>query len=85
MLLPEGMEQVNREISGLTWTAIVLVVIGAVNWALVGLFDFNLVAAIFGRLSAITRIVYVLVGLAGLYLLYASVQLGKRARVSTMP
>ncbi|WP_129573074.1 MULTISPECIES: DUF378 domain-containing protein [Sorangium] len=79
------MEQVNREISGLTWTAIVLVVIGAVNWALVGLFDFNLVAAIFGRLSAITRIVYVLVGLAGLYLLYASVQLGKRARVSTMP
>lgn len=79
------MEQVNRGISGLTWAAITLVVIGAVNWGLVGLFAFDLVAAIFGRFSAISRIVYVLVGLAGLYLLYASVQLGKRARVTTMP
>ncbi|WP_437600601.1 DUF378 domain-containing protein [Sorangium sp. So ce590] len=80
------MEQVNRGISGLTWAAIVLVVIGAVNWGLVGLFEFDLVAAIFGRLSAISRIVYVLVGLAGLYLLYyASTQLGKRTSVTTTP
>ncbi|WP_437578150.1 DUF378 domain-containing protein [Sorangium sp. So ce887] len=79
------MEQVNRGISGLTWAAIALVVIGAVNWGLVGLFEFDLVAALFGRLSAISRIVYVLVGLAGLYLLYASTQLGKRTRVTTTP
>ncbi|WP_437928458.1 DUF378 domain-containing protein [Sorangium sp. So ce291] len=79
------MEQVNRGISGLTWAAIALVVIGAINWGLVGLFEFDVVAALFGRYSAISRIVYVLVGLAGLYLLYASVQLDKRTRVATIP
>ncbi|WP_437761704.1 DUF378 domain-containing protein [Sorangium sp. So ce764] len=79
------MEQINRGISGLTWAAIVLVVIGAVNWGFVGLFEFDVVAALFGRLSALSRIIYVIVGLAGLYLLYAAVQLGKRDRVTTMP
>lgn len=68
-------------LSGLTWAAIVLVVIGAINWALVGLFNFNLVAAIFGPLSAISRIIYVLVGISGLYLLFAATQLNQRARV----
>lgn len=76
-----GMEQVNRGISGLTWTAIVLTAIGAINWGLVGLFEFDLVAAVFGSLSVLSRIVYVLVALAGLYLLYAASQLNKRARV----
>lgn len=49
-------------------TALVLVIIGAVNWLLVGLFRFDLVAALFGGTgSLISRIVYVIVGLAGLY------------------
>lgn len=47
-----------------------LIVIGALNWGLVGLFDFNLVSAIFGVDTVLTNIVYVLVGLAGLYGLY---------------
>jgi len=67
--------------SGLAWAAIVLVVIGALNWALVGLFEWNLVAAIFGRLTVLARIVYVLVGVAGLYLIYLSTRLGQRPRV----
>jgi uncharacterized protein len=47
-----------------------LVIIGAVNWGLVGAFDFNLVSAIFGSNTALAaRIVYILVGLAGLYCL----------------
>jgi uncharacterized protein len=49
--------------------ALVLAIIGAVNWLLVGLFRFNLVSAIFGDMSALSRIIYVLVGLAGLYLI----------------
>jgi uncharacterized membrane protein YuzA (DUF378 family) len=49
--------------------ALVLAIIGAVNWLLVGLFRFNLVSAIFGEMSALTRIIYVLVGLGGLYLI----------------
>jgi uncharacterized membrane protein YuzA (DUF378 family) len=49
--------------------ALVLTIIGALNWLLVGLFRFNLVSAIFGDMSTLSRIVYVLVGLSGLYLI----------------
>ncbi len=47
--------------------ALTLVIIGAINWLLVGLFEFNLVDAIFGSLSVLTRIIYILVGIAGLW------------------
>lgn len=45
----------------------VLLIIGGLNWGLVGLFQFDLVAAIFGEMSALARIVYAIVGLAALY------------------
>jgi uncharacterized membrane protein YuzA (DUF378 family) len=52
--------------------ALLLVVVGALNWALVGLFEFDLVAEItgdsFGETNPVSRIVYVLVGIAGVYL-----------------
>ena len=47
--------------------AIVIVIIGALNWLLVGLFRYDLVAAIFGESTFITRAIYTIVGLAGLY------------------
>ena len=47
--------------------ALLLVIIGAINWGLIGFFQFDLVAALFGDLSTASRIVYALVGLAGLY------------------
>ena len=47
--------------------ALTLVIIGAINWLLVGLFKFNLVDAIFGSLSVLTRIIYILVGISGLW------------------
>lgn len=47
--------------------ALTLVIIGAINWLLVGLFEFNLVDAIFGSLSTLTRIIYSLVGIAGIW------------------
>ncbi|QGU95602.1 DUF378 domain-containing protein [Clostridium bovifaecis] len=47
--------------------ALILVVIGAVNWGLIGFFRFDLVAALFGDMSGFSRVVYALVGLAGLY------------------
>lgn len=52
---------------GLDTLALLLVVIGAVNWGLIGLFRFNLVAALFGDMTGVSRIIYALVGLAGLY------------------
>ncbi len=47
--------------------ALVLIIIGAINWGLVGIFNFNLVEAIFGGLSVLTRIIYILVGISGLW------------------
>ena len=47
--------------------ALILVVIGAINWGLIGIFDFNLVDAIFGVMSIISRIIYILVGISGLW------------------
>ena len=55
----------------LDYTLLTLVIIGAVNWGLIGFFQFDLVAFIFGNMSWISRIVYALVGLSGLYMLSA--------------
>lgn len=53
--------------NGLQRIALILTIIGAINWGLIGLFQFDLVAAIFGgQTSWLSRIVYSLVGLAGL-------------------
>lgn len=57
--------------------ALILVIVGGLNWGLVGAFNFDLVAAIFGAMSAVARIVYILVGLSAVYLL---VMLGKLGR-----
>ena len=46
---------------------LLLIIIGGINWLLVGLFEFDLVAALFGEMSTLSRIVYVLVGLSALY------------------
>lgn len=59
--------------STLHWTALLLVIIGAVNWGLVGLFQFDLVAALFGGQGApLSRVVYTLVGISGLILAFTS-------------
>ena len=47
--------------------ALVLIIIGAINWGLVGIFKFNLVDSIFGTMSVISRIIYALVGISGLW------------------
>lgn len=53
----------------LDYTALALTIIGAVNWGLIGFFRFDLVAFLFGNMTVLSRIVYALVGLCGLYLL----------------
>lgn len=47
--------------------SLILVIIGAINWGLIALFNFNLVATIFGDYTVLSRIIYGLVGLAGLF------------------
>ena len=47
--------------------ALILIIIGAINWGLIGFFKFDLVATIFGEMSVLSRIVYALVGISGLW------------------
>ena len=54
---------------GLDYTALTLVIIGAINWGLIGIFKLDLVSLLFGNMTWISRIIYILVGLSGLYLL----------------
>lgn len=61
------------------WIALVLMIIGGLNWGLVGLFSFDLVATLFGSMSTLSRIVYVLVGIAALYGIVLATRLGSRA------
>ncbi|MBD5544274.1 MAG: DUF378 domain-containing protein [Lachnospiraceae bacterium] len=49
--------------------ALTLVIIGALNWGLVGFFNFNLVSMILGNMTWLSRIIYALVGICGIYLL----------------
>lgn len=51
----------------LNLVTLVLLIVGGLNWGLVGAFEFDLVAAIFGEGSALSRLVYVLVGLSALW------------------
>ena len=51
------------------YTALTLVIIGALNWLLVGIFRFDLVAFLFGNLSWLSRVIYTIIGLCGLYLI----------------
>ena len=52
----------------LDYTLLTLVIVGALNWGLIGFFRFDLVAFLFGSMSWLSRIVYALVGIGGLYL-----------------
>lgn len=54
---------------GLDYTALVISIIGAVNWGLIGFFRFDLVAFLFGEMTLLSRIIYAVVGICGLYLL----------------
>lgn len=50
-------------------TSLTLVIAGAINWLLIGIFHFDLVTFLFGNLSLISRIIYTVIGLCGLYLI----------------
>ena len=65
------------------WSTVQLGV-GGLNWALVGLFDFDLVATLFGDMSLVTRIVYVVVGLCAIYALTLIPRLSRRANTSVV-
>ena len=56
----------------------ILLVIGGLNWGLVGLFDFDLVATIFGKMSGLSRLIYGIVGLSAVYQIFQWKAIQKR-------
>lgn len=72
----------KKRMTAAEWIPMLLLVIGGLNWGLVGLFDFNLVAALFGEDTALSRIVYTLVGLSALYQI---VPFSRATRVGEVP
>ena len=68
----------------LYWISLILVIVGALNWGLIGLFEFDLVATLFGTMTVLTRIVYSLVGLAGLVVLGLALSFESRGSTMTM-
>ena len=61
------MERNEKTMKIIDKIALVLIIIGAINWGLIGLFKFDLVATLFGEMSVLSRIVYALVGISGLW------------------
>ena len=68
----------SNRLNAIDWIALALMVVGGLNWGLVGVFDFDLVAALFGPMSAVSRVVYALVGMAAVWGLVMLAKLGKR-------
>jgi uncharacterized protein len=74
-----GVSHTNtRRMGAVDWLAMILLIVGGVNWGLVGLFNVDLVAALFGQMSPLSRIVYVVVGLCALYSIYTSSKMSLR-------
>lgn len=67
-----------KNLSTIDWIALVLLLVGGLNWGLVGVLDFNLVTAIFGEGSLLSRVVFAVVGIATLYVAMISPKLGKK-------
>ena len=60
-------------------TALTISIIGAINWGLIGFFNFNLVSFLFGSMNWLSRIIYAIVGSCGIYLLSFYTRTGKES------
>lgn len=67
-----------KNLNALDWIALILVIVGGLNWGLVGIFGFDLVAWIFASILVVARIVYVLVALAAIYMIIIAATLRKK-------
>jgi uncharacterized membrane protein YuzA (DUF378 family) len=67
----EPTKQTEWTLTGGDWVALVIMIIGGLNWGLVGLFNFNVVTAIFGDMTVVSRVIYIIVGLAAIWSIIA--------------
>jgi len=66
----------NKDVIG--WVAFVLLIIGGLNWGLVGLIKLDVIKAIFGDMTTLSRIIYLLVGVSAIYLLLMPPKMEKK-------
>lgn len=59
-----------KNLNAFDWVALLLLVVGGVNWGMISMFDVDLVSSVFGDMTMLTRVVYGLVGLSALYTVY---------------
>ena len=76
------LEVLEMNHKALDYTALTLAIIGAINWGLIGFFSFDLVAFIFGNLTWISRIIYAVVGVCGIYVISFYMNPGRTAEES---
>ncbi len=69
-----------QKLNTMDWITLILVIIGGLNWGLIGLFNFNLVTSIFGE-NIVSSIIFVLVGLSALYLAIGAGSFSKKGIV----
>lgn len=69
-----------NQLNAFDWVALILVIVGGLNWGLVGLLEFDLVAALFGAVPVIAKTVYTLVGLSAVYLAINVTKLSKKQK-----
>lgn len=75
-----------RKLNAVDWAALAILIIGGLNWLLVGLFQFDLVANLFGgQDSLLSRIVYILVGLSAIYIAIDAFSFEKKTSSSQTP
>jgi len=67
-----------KKLNALDWIALILLIIGGLNWGLVGIFGFDLVAWIFGGVYFVARVVYIVVALAAVYMITLAAALRKK-------
>lgn len=69
-----------KTLNALDWIAIVLLIIGGLNWGILAIFNVNVVSTIFGDMTIVTRIIYILVGLSAIYLGIISMSLVRQEK-----
>ena len=72
------MTHARTGLSAVDWIAMILMIVGGINWGLVGGFDTNLVSSLFGVQTPVTRFVYALVGIASLWGIYLLTKMAAR-------
>jgi uncharacterized membrane protein YuzA (DUF378 family) len=66
-----------RGMNALDWVAMTLLIIGGLNWGLIGFFNYDLVASLFGEGTSLSRLIYALVGLSALYSIYTATKMAR--------